>query len=341
MFLRFVRWSSRVALMLLLFGVIGEIVVRVHEKYRPFMDGREIIPIEMSKSMERQMVRDGTLSIRASDVRVLVLGDSFMQGAGLLSKSDKFSNVLRRHLKAMEDRPGDVYVLDASSASNNTANNFATFQYYFDTFQPTHVIIGYNLNDITGNVAAGMRHIDHAESKSQSNGTSPTPALRERTVWRVMGDAIYESKLLKHVSHTVQNTLKADYGIVLSGSGFDYYTRSVYQPDNAQWLATQDAFSRMANQVELGQSKLYIYMLPEFHLIEHPQLFSRCNEELSNLFSQLPSTELFRGDVEFAGDSSEELCVSKYDGHPNAKAHKEMADGVFRRIREDLRLRNQ
>jgi len=327
--------------MLLLFGVIGEIVVRVDEEYLPFIDRREIIPIEMSRSMERQMVRDGTLSIRASDVRVLVLGDSFMKGAGLLSISDKFSNVLRRQLKAMEDRPGDIYVLDASSASNNTANNFFAFQKYFETFQPTHVIIGYNLNDITGNIAGGIKHIDHAEPISQPNGAKPTPALRERTVWRVMGDAIYESKMLKHVSHTVQNTLKADFGIVLPRSGFDYYTRSVYEPNNKQWLATQDAFSRMANQVELGRSKLYIYMLPEFHLIEHPHLFSRCNEELSTFFSQLPSTELFQGDVEFAGDSSEELRLSKYDGHPNAKAHKKMADGVFRRIREDLRRRNQ
>jgi hypothetical protein len=90
--------------------------------------------------------RGGEPDLKAS-FRVLVLGDSFMQGL-LVGDADAPPNVL---IHSLEDRmKRSVSVLNTGCLGYSFEQYYYTLKYYFDRFDPDFVVVGFFANDCGG-----------------------------------------------------------------------------------------------------------------------------------------------------------------------------------------------
>ena len=88
----------------------------------------------------------------------MVLGDSYIHGGGI-----EFENNFSQQLKKMFSNEtlgfDKVWVLDVSkSSANNLDNNMIYFQ-FVEKFKPDIVILGYNYNDIEGDLDKRDQHL--------------------------------------------------------------------------------------------------------------------------------------------------------------------------------------
>lgn len=80
--------------------------------------------------------------------------------------------------------------------------------------------------------------------------------------------------------------------------------------------------------------QLIVYKIPEINLIEYPGLFTKTNESIKTFFNTSDSILYIDGNESFKDGKSKDFRLSKYDGHPNERAHQKMAKEVFEIIKE-------
>ena len=327
-----IRWTS----LLLLFVLVGEGAIRVDQRFRPFIQQAETIRVEIAESPELAMVREGRMPHEAPDLRVMILGDSYIYGGGI-PPEHKFSRVMRQRLLDNDTMQGNCYVLDISRPSNNALDNYELFTQYLEAFQPTHVIVGYNFNDLPANQPESRQRFEAITGRTAPRENIPLRSARsapahEKFSLRTLIKAVYRFEVLRFTSAQIQNKLKVAFGIAAPFGDFYYLTHRGYLDSSPPWQLTQTIFRSMAERLEASGARLYVYAFPEINLIERPQLFAQSNAAMKAFFPQLPNTEFFSGRDEFLGNDSAEFRLSKYDGHPNAKAHARMVDTVMSRI---------
>src|SRR5437016_552542 len=116
----------RCLLFLLVFLTIGELVVRFDEQTLLFQDKRvETLANVYKESPEKELADQGEFPHNASDIRVMLLGDSKLYGAGIRPEH-VVSARLKAKLRSKLHQDG-VYVLDLTRPGNNTFQNRVAF----------------------------------------------------------------------------------------------------------------------------------------------------------------------------------------------------------------------
>jgi hypothetical protein len=137
----------------------------------------------------------------------------------------------------------------------------------------------------------------------------------------------------------LHNELK-NIGIYIPGSHFDYTMKSYYQ-NKDNWKKSKILLKKIINDTEKRKSLFIVYKFPEINLLERPELFEKANTTIADFFKKYNSVIYKDGSLCFQGEKSKIYILSKYDGHPNEKAHYKMAKDVFKIIKKQYTPHNK
>lgn len=319
---------KKLIIFFIIFILTGELMIRFDKKFKVLEEERTVkIKASIEITPEFEMLQDSSFVFSKDDFRIMVLGDSYIYGGGIDFK-DNFSQNLKQLINSDKDNFNRGYVLDVSRPSaNNLDHNLSYFQ-FVDLYDPDVVILGYNLNDIEGN-------LNKDGSEKNKNGKRKASGNLNRSTIRKIYDVLYTSELIKFVLHGLHNELKAN-GHIIKGSRADI-TLSSYWKNKGNWQRSKQLLSEIIEHAESNNIQLIFYQFPEINLIEYPELFKKTNEAIKEFLDDYPSVIYINGTVSFAGESSKTYQLSKYDGHPNEKAHRKISEEVLEIIRNTNR----
>ena len=141
--------TLRLVLYCCLFFAVGESLIRIDMAFDLLDNAPKIIDIKIEESSLINKINGGSFVKDSSQIRILVLGDSYIYGGGI-DPANKFSKKLSMLLKNNDFSENEILVLDVSRPSNNTLDNYNAFLYYQKRFEPQFVFWAYNFNDVLG-----------------------------------------------------------------------------------------------------------------------------------------------------------------------------------------------
>ena len=318
---------------ILIFVLAGELLIRFDEAFE-FMSESRVVKIETSLKItpEYDMLKNNSINLEGNNFRLMVLGDSYIHGGGIEFK-DNFSQQLKILLNKANSKFDDVYVLDVSKPSSNNFDNSQTYFQFVDKFKPNVVVLGYNYNDVMGKLdkertQAGIDSFSNIKASS---------AEKESFIKKVY-NIIYQSRFVFYVLHNLHDELKA-HGYIVPNSSFDLNLKSYYQ-NQENWGKSQALLQEVIDDAKKRNIQLMVLKFPEINLLEYPGIFTKADTSINHFFARNPSVHYIDGTAIFKGEKSKDNILSKYDGHPNEKAHKTMALEVFREIKKTTASQN-
>lgn len=317
--MKILKWAS----VIILFLIIGELVIRFDEKTKLFETDNVVkISKETGVSEESILLSEHKLPLNDSDLRILVLGDSYIYGGGI-----DFNNNFSHHLKSLlkNSRLGTrekIYVLDVSRPDNNNLDNYYTYFKYVKLFKPQLVILGYNLNDIKDNLE---KKSSDTVSMLKSMGL-PVKSESRKNALQKFYNVLWESEVIKFTSKNFYKYMKS-MGIIIPHTGFDEKIKA-YVLNESSWIKSKAMLTEMFDDAHKQHSTFVVLLMPEIEMLEFPKLFYATDTIIQNFLKPFPDLVFINGRDIFKGQSSETFQLSKYDGHPNEKGHLFMAKYV-------------
>jgi hypothetical protein len=319
---------KKVFLFLLAFILIGEIMIRFDQSFLIMKDKRVVkIPTNIQLTPEYELIRNNSFNASQNDLKIMVIGDSYIFGGGIEFK-DNFSQNLKRMINSDKGNFENGWVLDVSKPSSNNLDNNLTYFEFVPRFKPDIVIIGYNDNDVEGNLLK-VKINEPISDYLKENKTSSSGAKK---IIDKIYDILYTSEFLRYIMHETHKQLKAT-GIIIPGSGFDLMLKSYWQ-NGENWQQSKVLLKEIIDYSKENDIQLIVYHFPEMDLIEHQKLFVKSNASIKSFFSSYLSVLYVDGNEQFRYEKSKDFVLSKYDGHPNEEAHKKIAELVFNLIKE-------
>src|SRR3989338_348990 len=228
--------------------------------------------------------------------RIIFLGDSLTLGWGVEEK-DTFEKILESKLNQI--RPTEI--LNFGIGNFNTEQEVNLFLEKGLKYEPDQAVLFYFIND-----------------------AEPTP--KKSKLWFLGYSQIitfYWSRI-----HAVINRF------VLSTSFGGYYS-NLYREDQPGWTQTMESFSALKKICAERSIKLQVVLLPELHYLkEYP--FKKEYQQVSALLAALGIEHLDLTPFFKNIENPMELWVAKDDAHPNAKAHRLIAEDSFDMLSKPL-----
>ena len=158
---------KKILIYFLFFAIIGESMIRFDQKFTLMEDTRIVkISTDIAITPEYESIKNGTHIAKPEDLKIMVIGDSYIHGGGIEFK-DNFSQNLKEIVNTNAGNFDKGLILDVSIPNSNNLDNNETYFQFVDQFQPDLVIIGYNLNDTDGNLDKGT---NSETDKKKRNG---------------------------------------------------------------------------------------------------------------------------------------------------------------------------
>jgi len=325
---------KQIIFLFFIFILVGELFVRFDEKFK-LLESSQIVQMstDLTVTPEFLLVKNNTINLSGNDLRVMVLGDSFIHGGGIEFK-DNFSQQLKRLLQINNHHYDNIYVLDLSKgAANNFDNNQIYFQ-FVNKFKPDIVILGFSYGATRGDLYKLASKIS-LDSFSAINFT----LNRKKSVSQKIYSVLYNSSVLHYVLFNFHSYLKS-YGFIIPYSEFDLVLND-YTLNSDQWKRSKFLLSQINADVLKRNIKMIVLKFPEMNLIEYPKIFKEPDQVIQSFYDNFPSINYINCVEYFKGKKSGDFILSKYDGHPNEKAHQIIALNVFNLINRDLNLESR
>lgn len=326
--------KKNIFIFLVAFILVGELLIRFDHVFKILEEKRIVkIKTDIEITPEYKLLQDTSFVFSEDDLKIMVLGDSYIFGGGIEFK-DNFSQNLKRLINSEKGNFNNAWVLDVSRPSANNLDHNLTYFQFVKSYKPNVVIIGYNTDDIHGYLSKTKKEITLDDFKNGKMSSRKTKSFIKKVY-----DIIYMSAFANYILHNLHNELKAN-GYIMKGSQADLELRSYWQNDE-NWQKSKILLSEIIEHSEKNDIQLIIYKFQEINLLEYPSLFTKTNIAIKDFFTKRPSVIYLDGSETFRGEKSEKYRLSKYDGHPNEKAHKKMATEVFEVIKNNRRAHNR
>ena len=223
---------KKIGFIVLLFMLIGELMIRFDEKFK-LLEANRVVKIATSLTItpEFTMLENNRINKLGSNFRIMVIGDSYIHGGGIDFK-DNFSQQLKLILKINNKKFDDIFVLDITKPSSNNLDNNQSYFEYADKYKPDIVIIGYNYNDVVGNL-----NKLNVQSKGDGFSKNNTSSEKQESITKKIYNVIYQSRFVHFVLSNLHTQLKS-YGIVLPNSEFSLIMRS-YPENKDNWVKSK------------------------------------------------------------------------------------------------------
>ena len=318
---------KKIIFIFIIFLACGELLMRLDERFQ-FLAATRVVKIKTSveDTPEFELVKNNGINVNGNNFRVMVLGDSYIHGGGVKFK-DNFSQQLKILLQKANNKFDSIYVLDISKPSSNNLDNTEAYFEFAEKFKPDIVILGYNYNDVEGNLEKKETQdtaVSFAKKKTSSN-------QNQRFIKKIY-DVIYKSKVIQYVLHNIHDELKAQ-GYIIPNSAFDLTLKSYYQ-GKENWKKSKVLLQEMIGDCKNKNSQLIVLKFNEMNLLEYRSLFAKTDSCIYSFFKASPAVDYVDVSDFFKGEKSKDNILSKYDGHPNEKAHKKIAGDAFEEIKK-------
>ena len=318
--LKFVLYTS-------LFFMIGELIVTIDLKYDLLNNSPNKIEVKIEKSELKNKIEQGNFTANSNQIRILVIGDSYINGGGISSKN-KFSQRLSSLLKDRYLLEKEILILDISRPSNTTLDNYNSFIFYQEKFKPQFVFWAYNFNDI-------LYTIPQLNSAKKTEKSPPQRVSKKKIGLKKFTSQLYSfSESTRYLSSKIQKQLKFR-GIVMPFGEFYQLTQKTYLETNKNWIDTKNRFDTVSKICKKNQYKFILFKMPEFNLLNHPNLFYSIDKEIVNYASSNKNIIYYNGIKDFENEDIGKFMLSKYDGHPSALAHMRIAEKIAKYINEE------
>lgn len=246
--------------------------------------------------------REYALKKPANTYRILMLGDSLTFGWG--AKQDEiFPALLEERLNQFFASSGTekkVEIINTGIGNYNTEQEVIFFRESGLAWKPDMVILNYFIND-----------------------AEPTP--RKRAPW-----------FLKHSYFAMWLWGRLDTLKRLSGEAqhFEDYYRNLYEQDAPGWRATITSLNELGSLAQEHRINWVVTLLPELHAVGKKYLFQDVHDKIRKAAVMAGAKEVIDLTSEFEGEEPSTLWVSPDDAHPNEKAHRIIADGIFHSLKD-------
>ncbi len=223
---------------------------------------------------------------RNENYRIVVLGDSLTFGWGV-EKDEAFEVLLEQMLS--EKRPTEM--INMGHGNYNTVQQVNLFKEKGLKYNPDKVLVFYFIND-----------------------AEVTP-VRSKWLWvsRLRSLTFLWSRFRGLLTRTAP------------GQTFESFYSDLYEDDQPGFIAMKEAFLQLRGITEERGIELQVIMLPELHdLVDYPftKVYAKVGDFLrENDIDYIDLTDSFLG-YENAAD----LWVAPDDAHPNAVAHRMIAE---------------
>ncbi len=313
------------------FLLAGEVVIRFDKTFKLFEQDKIVqIKTKIGESEELALLKRDQLPINESDLRILVLGDSYIYGGGI-EFNRNFSHQLKKML--LSERLKNfktVYVLDVSRPSNNNLDNYNAYFSFAGRFKPHIIILGYNMNDLINRSEPAERSSGRIAFASNSSfdpvAKMPDKVVEKESVVKKAYRILYKSELLSFSLHNIHKYLKS-VGIIFPNSVFDQEL-SAYVKNKPEWQYSKELLSAMISDAKTENSEFIVLLLPQMDLIQYPGLFSGSEKAIQEFFRQYSNVKFMNLRDSIDIHKGREFVLSKYDEHPNEKGHLFMANLV-------------
>ena len=323
---------KKIVLCIIIFMIIGELMIRFDKSYAPMEENRIVkISTDIELTQEYNMIKNNSFIFNDNDQRIMVIGDSYIHGGGI-NFEDNFSQQLKKIVNERESDISKTWVLDVSKSSSNNLDNHQTYFSFVDKFKPNIVILGYNLNDIEGDLDNKNKEFVNTNNFKEIKGSGNKTKSPISKIYK----AIKASNSIHFILSKFHRKLN-DFGIIIPNSKFDISMRSYYE-NRSVWKKSKTLLQEIIQDSDENNIHLLVYKFTE--MSENPELFAKANEAIDIYFRGFPSLIYIDGNDFFKAENAKEYRLSKYDGHPNEKAHKKMAEDVFNILIENGFLGN-
>ena len=321
---------------ILIFICIGETMLRFDEYFHLFEDNRVVKSLtDISITMEYNMLINNTFPTDTNSFRVMVLGDSYISGAGL-KINDNFSSQLKAILKNSNKKFDSIFVFDAGVPKNNNLDNNETYFKYVDKFKPNIIVLGYNYNDVMDNLykkdmVAIPENVSGVKIRSSQE-------VEESKLRRLLLLA-YNSKFVRYLHSKLYVQFK-QHGIIFPGSEFDVMMKS-YSQNTERWIISKRLLKEWIDDSKERKIKTIVLQCPQTDLMQYPHLFKGADSAIQQFFKSFSTVEYKPICEILKGTDPTEYLLSKYDGHSNAKAHRKIAETVYALIKASPSFKNR
>ena len=264
------------------FVLIGELILRLDQSVGPFMqDDHVFLSKKLTETPELKMANSNTVPLNDSTFRVMVLGDSYINGWGT-DENSKFSNVLRANLtKSASKKYKQFLVLDISKPGNNSLDNYNEYHEYYKSFKPQVVILPYNINDVEDN-------LDELKVIDTTQRVEPTHHINKPNFGKKLYDIIYQIHIVQYILHNFHIYLKG-LGIVIPKSELDIQLKS-YTQNKENWIKSKHILSKMQQEILAKNEQLVVILMPEYNLINNLSAFNPTYNIIGQYFTGKPNT---------------------------------------------------
>jgi hypothetical protein len=220
-----------------------------------------------------------------------------------------------------------IYVLDISKPSSNNFDNVQAYIDFAEKFKPNIVVLGYNYNDVEGSLDQKI-----TQTAVDSFATKKVSSNQNKRWIKKVYDLLYQSKVVEYVLHNVHDEMKA-HGHIMPNSAFDLTLKSYYE-NKPNWIKSKELLQQLIDDCKKNNSQLVVLKFTEINLLDYTGLFNKTDNSIKTFFDANPSVDYFNVSEIFKGEKSKDYILSKYDGHPNEKAHTRIAKAVFEEIKK-------
>lgn len=240
--------------------------------------------------------------------RVLVMGDSYTFGYAV-AEEEAYPQVAERLLQ--ERGHPDIEVVNAGVPDYNSRQERQLLERLLPIYEPDIVVLGYVMNDAEPSTALP---------------TPPDETFRHTRSWFLaeLAEILNRHVFKRRVLETRKDTVSTAY---LDG----------FAERSPKWRDSKQAIREMRDRCAAAGIPLVVLILPDFTQdFDDRYGFQKIHDAVASWGRELdvPVFDLLKN---FRGEDHQALLVP-WDGHPNAEAHRRIAEFLADRILDDPKL---
>ena len=310
----------------------GEFFIKLDIKYNLTHLNEYNIKKQNPNILDKSFIDNKKFKIHKNQIRIMILGDSYIEGIGI-NKSLRFNNQLANILEKHKDLNKKPIILSLTQPGFNAIDKYFSFLDYYEKFKPHFVLWFHSLNDISFSYTSEFSDIKQklAEKKDNAynniekkNIASITETINlnhtnNKSKFYNLKTFISKSDLLYYLSSNLFNEILLR-GFLIPYGDFYYLTQSLYNNSTKQFKLYKDIFKHVFIKINKN-TKLIVYSMPEYNLINQTEFFKNVDSTLYNFFKEKNAIYI-DGKDHLMGYKFNQLVSTRSDGHPNSLAHK-------------------
>jgi hypothetical protein len=237
----------------------------------------------------------------AGKTKVMVVGDSFVAGSGIANPGDRFANQLGRLL-------GDAYVvLNVASPGWDTIDEVEAILDY--PYKPDILVLSYYINDIEG--------------VAYSSGAQRPPLRQDPPAW--LAPLVQNSYAVNFLYWRLVRVGPQEWANVY----WNEWLKKISHDPEIRWRHQQELLTIIQSAAS-EQIPLVVVVFPNLAAMEESRLLT---QPVIDLFQEHQVPVLDVGQL-LAGRNPAEITVNGMDAHPNEAVNAEVAEQLYRLIRQ-------